>query len=655
MRIKTKFRLNLLLVLAMVMLIGMVQSYTNIRIKMLLEKRHLIHDIAKNAVSLNVITFDYLLDHSERAQKQWYISHQSLNRVLERFKTNNKYEQMLLIKIKRNNNNLKIIFPMLMVLPQDHTVDSKDVKQHRELYNRLISQVMVKIQDIVFTSEQLDEMSEKESFNIQRSNTLIVFGMLFFICLLIVLNSTLTGRSILKPIHQFRLGTQIIGKGDLKHKINIHSKDEIGELSNAFDEMTQQLNKTKVSRDNLENEIFERKATEEKNKELAAQLLQMQKLETIGTLAGGIAHDFNNILYPIIGFTELSMMETPENHPIKDNLENILKGALRARDLVKQILAFSSQKDTEQKPILLKPVIQEALKLIRSTISSNIEIIQDLYDDSDYVLANPTEIHEIVMNLCTNAYHAMEERGGTIEISLNRSESIPDLKLSNEEYCCLKISDTGSGISPQIMSNIFDPYFTTKELGKGSGLGLSIIHGIIKKCSGGIFVKSEPEKGAIFSVYLPITSEINVIDEKIKQLPNPIGKESILFVDDEEAIVKLCLRLLESHSYQVTGKTSSIEALALFKDAPDSFDLVITDMAMPKMVGIEFAKELIEIRPDIPIIICTGFSDKLNANIARKIGIKDYIKKPILTTELTLKVRTVLDLAQKQSHSHRSD
>ncbi|MBA3012217.1 MAG: PAS domain S-box protein [Desulfobacula sp.] len=388
------------------------------------------------------------------------------------------------------------------------------------------------------------------------------------------------------------------------------------------------------------------KAVAEKEK-LEQELRQAQKMESIGTLAGGIAHDFNNILYPIIGFAELSLEDLPENHPVKENLEDILQGAKRARDLVKQILAFSSQREEEQKPLVLSPLIQEALKLLRSTIPSNIDIQQELYDTQDCVLVSPIEIHEIVMNLCTNAYHAMEETGGTLRVCLYKSEPDPKLNLSHGDYCCLSIHDTGIGISTEIINNIFDPYFTTKEQGKGSGLGLSVVHGIIKKAHGAISVESIPGKGTVFKIYLPITSAINKPDETSEDKPNLGGNEKILFVDDEVAIVKLGVRLLEKLGYTVTGKNSSIEALALFKSAPDAFNLVITDMTMPQMVGTEFATKLMETRPDIPIIICTGFSERVDIETAASLGIREYIHKPILSVDLYSKVRAVLDQSKK--------
>ena len=383
--------------------------------------------------------------------------------------------------------------------------------------------------------------------------------------------------------------------------------------------------------------------TRHEKERLELQLQQSRRLEAIGTLAGGIAHDFNNILYPIIGFTELSMEDLPENHPVKENLKDILQGAKRARDLVKQILSFSSQRQEEQSPLPIEPIIKEALKFLRATIPSSIEIEQEFHDDI-YVLCNAIEIHEIIINLCTNACHAMENKGGTLTVSLTKNAPEPNLNLPLGKYCCLTIGDTGTGIDPKIKNHIFDPYFTTKSLEQGSGLGLSVIHGIVKNYKGGITVESEPGKGTAIKIYLPMTSSDGIMDAIHEdETIHATGAEKILFVDDEVAIVKLGILMLERHGYQVTGKISSLDALALFKSDPYQFNLVITDMSMPLMDGTELAQKIMGIRPDMPVIICTGFSEHIDEIIASSLNIRAYIKKPILRVELTTVVREVLD------------
>ncbi len=396
-------------------------------------------------------------------------------------------------------------------------------------------------------------------------------------------------------------------------------------------------------------DITDQKKAEREKEEYRTRLMHAQKMESIGTLAGGIAHDFNNILYPIIGFTQLTIGELSEDNPVQENLADILQGAKRARDLVAQILAFSSHKDKDPIAIPPRSLIEEILKFLRSTIPSNIEIQQVLCEIDKCIMGNSIDIHEIVMNLCTNAYQAMEKTGGLLTINLYTVENDPhDVNLPPGDYCCLSIEDTGDGIPAEIMENIFEPYFTTKEIGKGSGLGLSVVHGIVKKYNGAIAVESDPGKGSIFKIYLPTVpetkfSEIIPSDDCIKG-----GDERILFIDDERTIVKFGIRYLEGLGYSVTGKLDSIEALELFKADPYQFDLVITDMAMPKLVGKDLAKKMIEMRPDIPIIICTGYSDQIDDKMGKSIGIKGYIDKPVLGDVLASKVRMVLDQTYKR-------
>jgi PAS domain S-box-containing protein len=391
-------------------------------------------------------------------------------------------------------------------------------------------------------------------------------------------------------------------------------------------------------------DITEQKRAQEEKVKLEGQLMQAQKLESIGTLAGGIAHDFNNILYPIMGFTEMSIEDLPKDHPIQENLEDILNGTKRARDLVKQILSFSTQRDIEQKPFPLKPLIEEILNLLRSIIPSNIIIEQDFSEKDIHIFANAIEIHEIIMNLFTNAYHSMEGKGGILKVALNKNQpDNPDILVSAGNYCCLSISDTGSGISSDIIDHIFDPYFTTKEQGKGSGLGLSVIHGIVKSYKGAIEVKSEPGQGTVFNVFFPLTSKRDIQPFEIKETASKLGNEHILFVDDEDAIVKLGSRILQRLGYTVTGQTSSTEALEVFKSNPDTFDLIISDMTMPILLGTELAQKVLEIRQDIPILICSGFSEQIDKKTAESYGIKGYINKPILMDKLSSKVRDLLD------------
>lgn len=387
---------------------------------------------------------------------------------------------------------------------------------------------------------------------------------------------------------------------------------------------------------------------ETEKRQLQERLQQARKMEAIGTLAGGIAHDFNNILAPIIGYTQLAIEDAPKHSGIRDKLENVLKGAMRARDLIQQILAFSRQKEMAKRPINIAPIAKEALKLLRSTIPRNIEINQQIPKSFPSVMGDPTEIYEIIMNLCTNAYHAMEQTGGRLTVMLEARESAPDdgagEGLPAGNYCVLTVQDTGKGIPESIMGQIFDPYFTTKKIGKGSGLGLSVVHGIVKDYRGDIRVESEVEQGTVIQVFLPATAGPVPGKKIIKTAQKSnAGNERILFVDDEEAIVDMSTASLGMLGYRVVGKTSSQEAYHTFLDAPDRYDLVVTDMAMPGLVGTTLAGMIKEIRPDIPVIICTGFSEQISPEKAAELGIDAFLNKPMLIDTLASQIRQLLD------------
>ena len=385
--------------------------------------------------------------------------------------------------------------------------------------------------------------------------------------------------------------------------------------------------------------------TEEKR--LEEQLLQAHKMESIGTLAGGIAHDFNNMLGIIVGNTELAMDDVPEWNPARNNLNEIRTASMRAKDMVKQILAFSRLSLQEMKPVRISPIIKDSLKLLRSSIPTIIEIHQKISNESDTVRADPTQINQVLINLCTNAAHAMGEKGGVLAVSLKNIEMDEDSAihyhdLSSGKYVRLTVSDTGHGIEPKSLERIFDPYFTTKGVGEGSGMGLSVVHGIVKCHSGDISVSSEPGKGTTFQVFFPYIEgkpepEIEITGEI------PRGKERMLFVDDEKAMVDAIQPMIERLGYKVTARTSSIEALEAFRANPDRFDLVITDFTMPNMTGMELAKELLNLRSDIPIILCTGYSEHINEDKAKGNGIRAFLMKPVVLGEIANTIRKVLD------------
>ncbi len=395
-------------------------------------------------------------------------------------------------------------------------------------------------------------------------------------------------------------------------------------------------------------DITDRKLAEEEKKKLEAQLQQAQKMESIGTLAGGIAHDFNNILSPIILYAEMVLEDISEDSPLRFSIEEIYRASLRAKDLVKQILTFSHQAEQEKIPLKISPIVKEALKLLRASLPSTIEIRQNIEVKDSVVLADPTQIHQILMNLCTNAAHSMRDRGGVLEVSLVdvvlHSDDIDHPgDLDPGQYTKLTVSDTGHGIEPAIMERIFDPYFTTQEKGKGTGLGLSVVHGIVNTHGGHISVYSEPGKGARFDVFLPLFDSADIKAEIISLDKLAAGDEHILLVDDEKVVVDVVQQMLERLGYQVTVRTSSIEALEVFRASKDKFDLVITDLTMPNMTGDKLAGELMNIRPDIPIIICTGFSEKMSKERAEALGIKGLLMKPIVKSDLAKTVRELID------------
>ena len=379
---------------------------------------------------------------------------------------------------------------------------------------------------------------------------------------------------------------------------------------------------------------------------LEANLLQARKMESIGNLAGGIAHDFNNILSSILGFTELSLDDVQKGSDMEDNLQEVYTAGKRAKEIVSQMLAFARQSKEEMKPIQVDSIVREVLIFIRASIPATIEIKQDLQSDSK-IWGNGTQVYQILMNLCTNAAHAMEDKGGILAISLQDVLIAPNspmrqIGLSPGNHIQLTVSDTGKGMPPEVLRSIFEPYFTTKKPGEGTGMGLAVVHGIVESYGGKITVDSEPGRSTVFTVYLPITRIQNAqqINES-EELPR--GTENILLIDDEIPIVKMGSQLLNRLGYSVSTATDSIEALELFRTRPDDFQLVITDMTMPRLTGDQLASEMIAIRPDIPIILCTGYSRIMSDETARNIGIKAFAYKPIVKSYLAKTVRRVLD------------
>ncbi|HCC53992.1 MAG TPA: hypothetical protein DEQ20_03575 [Desulfobulbaceae bacterium] len=374
------------------------------------------------------------------------------------------------------------------------------------------------------------------------------------------------------------------------------------------------------------------KQTEAEKKQLETQLRQAQKMEAIGTLAGGIAHDFNNILAIIFGYNELAMLEkNPDKY--RHYLEELQKGAIRAKELVAQILAFSRKAEQQKQPLQISLIIKEALKMLRASLPATIEIKQEITANG-LVLADPTQIHQVIMNLCTNAYQAMRETGGTLAVSLKEmiisEKDYGYANLTPGKYLRLEVSDTGPGIPAEIQEKIFEPYFTTKKIGEGTGIGLAVVHGIIKSHHGHITVYSEPGQGTSFHVYLPLTGEKSAPNQKPVNQEELAGKgEMIMLVDDEKQVREVFFAILTGNGYQVSTFAGAAAALAEFRKNPARFDLVITDMTMPQMTGAELAQEIMTVSPRTPVILCTGHSELINREQALASGIRDYLNKPV--------------------------
>ncbi len=394
-------------------------------------------------------------------------------------------------------------------------------------------------------------------------------------------------------------------------------------------------------------DITQRVKTEEEKRNLEQLLQQAQKMEALGALAGGIAHDFNNVLSVILGNAELAQINGKNSSEQHHSYKRIHTAALKAKDLVNQILSFSRQAEIEK--IVLHPteIVKESIKLLRSSIPATIEIESSLDPSCGAIFADPTQYHQIIMNLCTNAYHAMEENGGKLTVKLHQvkiSNGTPlaELDLQPGEYAHLMIGDSGNGIHRSYLDRIFEPYFTTKEEGKGTGMGLSIVHGIVKGHGGDVDVETEPGVGTTFHVYIPLAGKKR--KTKKKNFQGLIhGYEHVLLVDDEEPLLEMVKSMLEMIGYTVTTKNSSREAFAAFSNNPENYDLVITDQTMPDMVGTELARKMLKLRPDIPIVLCTGYSPNITKESVIALGIKELALKPLALDEMSAVVRRAID------------
>jgi CheY-like chemotaxis protein len=373
-------------------------------------------------------------------------------------------------------------------------------------------------------------------------------------------------------------------------------------------------------------------------------------MEAIGTLAGGIAHDFNNILAAIIGFAEMVEEDLPSESPSIPRIGRVLSAANRGKELVRQILAFSRKAEPARKPLSLSPVIDETIQLLRASLPSTIDIKLSMKAARDTILASPTEIQQILMNLATNAFFAMREKGGTLgirvtDIKFEPDSPVLDADVEAGEYVQLTVTDTGIGMTQDVMKRAFDPFFTTKEVGKGTGMGLSVVYGIVKSLGGTVAIESEPGIGSTFRIFLPV-ARTDVKSEEGREQVIPKGTERILFIDDEDLIVEWGQAALERLGYSVTALTDSAGALNLFSSDPSAFDLIILDQTMPRMTGLHLAQRMLAIRDDTPIILCTGHSDSVTPEKAKEAGIKEFLIKPLGKQQLAEVVRRVLDTAE---------
>jgi len=440
----------------------------------------------------------------------------------------------------------------------------------------------------------------------------------------------------------------IKGEKQAPYEVEIYHKDGTRRYLEVSEEPVFDHAGYVVSVEGIVHDITKRKIAEAEKIALENKLRQAQKMEAIGTLAGGIAHDFNNMLTPIFGYAEMALESFPEGSPDRDYQLKVMTAAKRAKDLVNQILTFSRQTEQEKKPVQLQIIAKEALKLLRSSIPTTVEIRQNIQPYCGTVMADPIQLHQVIMNLCTNAYHAMREGGGVLgvsvsEIEIERYDKITGPELLPGRYLRMEISDTGTGMDKDTMERIFDPYFTTKDTGEGTGVGLSVVHGIVKNHGGDIRVYSEPGKGSTFHIFFPVLSlePVSVVSEIAD--PLPLGTESVMLVEDEDYILQMEQTILDRLGYRVLAYSKSKDALEAFQKSNREIDLVITDMTMPKMTGADLARELLAIRSDIPIILCTGYSEIMDGETAKAIGIREYIMKPLVLRDFARTIRNVLD------------
>ncbi|MBU0995013.1 MAG: response regulator [Proteobacteria bacterium] len=479
--------------------------------------------------------------------------------------------------------------------------------------------------------------------------TIFFYGICFFfaaIIMVIVIHYKFTRHLITMAEYTDKLNLDTLGTPLVLNRKDSgkNTADELDRIANGFNAM----------RNRLIEDIKKQQESENEKKKMEVQLMQAQKMEAIGTLAGGIAHDFNNILGIILGNTELALFDTHLHPEIWESLKESETACLRAKELIKQILNFSRFEQPEKEVLDIVSHVKDSIRLVRATLPATVKMELKPQIISANILGNPIQINQILLNLCTNAAQSMNFEG-ILDIDINsvfiENEPKKLIKgLSPGYYVVLTVSDTGSGIEPDLIDKIFDPYFTTKDLGKGTGLGLSVVYGIVKAHEGTINVYSEAGSGTTFKIYLPIVEKEVRLSESVSE-EAPSGKEHILLVDDESILAGVAEKILHSLGYQVTCHTDPLEALQAFHDHPDIFDLIITDMTMPGLPGDRLAVKALKIRPDIPVVLCTGHSETINSHNAERIGIKKYLTKPLTRLELGKAIREVLDQEKSQDRA----
>ncbi|MEN6615553.1 MAG: ATP-binding protein [Syntrophorhabdus sp.] len=677
MQIRKKLQINAFISLLSVIIIAIILFVGAYRMNTDFHDLILADRIMGSLLQQSTLLGDYLRSDSERARAELMAERKYARELITAAAAtfSNENEKQITRKMLADDESIDKIFSDIIGNRERSLGSSITNKQLKATEDRLLTQLNIFSYNTRLDIQALRNSTEQRFMRELRRTWISLAIVIMIVVAMVAINSLTIGKFIVNRIKRLHEGSMMVGEGNLGHRIGLSGDDEFAELSRSFDSMTEKLKHSHIG---LEQEIKERKLAEEAllenqnqlemrveartvelrqayeklkketedREHVEGQLRRMQKLEALGTLAGGIAHDFNNILAGIIGFAEMVLEDVKPGTSEYRRIELVLKGAYRGRDLVKQILTFSRHSEIAKKPLQLSSVVEEAMKLLRPTLPSTIELVYRNPGGSGNILADAAQMHQVVMNLCTNAAHAMRDKGGTLDIEISTKsfsdESVPMPEMIAGEYVILKVSDTGEGMELDIQEQIFDPFFTTKREGEGTGLGLSVTYGIIKDHNGFIVVDSKPGKGSVFTIYLPKIDGSEISRDKEQASPEG-GRERILFVDDEDMLVELNKQRLTKLGYEVTVTTSSIEALRIFQQSPNFFDLIITDQTMPNLTGIDLAMEIFKMRPDARIILCTGHSDKVSPILANKAGIKLFLMKPVDRREMADAVRKVLD------------